>query len=78
MKTAISIPDLLFQSAERLAKRLGIPRSRLYADALERYLADREERDTTARLNEIYEHEPAELDPVFAALQWSSLRRETW
>jgi metal-responsive CopG/Arc/MetJ family transcriptional regulator len=78
MKTAISIPDPLFRSAERLAKRLGVPRSRLYADALERYLADREERDTTARLNEIYEKEPAELDPVFAALQWSSLSRETW
>src|SRR5688572_2300207 len=35
MKTAISLPDALFEAAELLAGRLGVSRSRLYANALE-------------------------------------------
>jgi metal-responsive CopG/Arc/MetJ family transcriptional regulator len=78
MKTAISIPDPLFQSAERLAKRLKVPRSRLYAEALERYVAEIDDHEITAKLNEIYSKEPSELDPVVAALQWASLKPEKW
>ncbi|MEM6753148.1 MAG: ChpI protein, partial [Cyanobacteria bacterium P01_C01_bin.38] len=33
MKTAISIPDPLFEAAEQFAKRLGLSRSELYAMA---------------------------------------------
>ena len=78
MKTAISIPAPLFQAAERLAKRLGIPRSRLYSRAIERYVAQAEERDVTALLNKVYEHETSELDPVLEALQELSIPREEW
>ncbi len=78
MKTAVSIPEPLFRRAERLAKRMRVPRSRLYADALERYVAEREKDDVTARLNEIYDQEPAKLDPVLAALQAASLNTEDW
>ena len=78
MKTAVSIPDPLFRSAERLAKRLGMPRSRFYAKALERYIAEAQEDDITARLNEVYAHEPSELDPLLATLQFASLPREDW
>ena len=34
MKTAISLPDELFAAAEKLAERLGVSRSQLYATAL--------------------------------------------
>jgi predicted DNA-binding protein len=34
MKTAISLPDEVFESAEQLAKRLGKSRSELYALAI--------------------------------------------
>ena len=37
MKTAVSIPDTVFKSAERLAERLGVSRSELYARAVEAY-----------------------------------------
>jgi len=40
MKTAVSVPDPLFQRAERTAKRLGISRSELYARALNDFLAN--------------------------------------
>jgi hypothetical protein len=39
MKTAISIPDDVFESAERLARRTKRSRSRLFSDALKEYLA---------------------------------------
>ena len=39
MKTAISIPDDLFQAADRLARELGKSRSHLYSQAVREYLA---------------------------------------
>jgi metal-responsive CopG/Arc/MetJ family transcriptional regulator len=39
MKTAISIPDDIFASAERLARRTKRSRSQLFSDALKEYLA---------------------------------------
>jgi len=39
MKTAISIPDPVFNEAEGLARKLGISRSRLYARALSAFVA---------------------------------------
>lgn len=38
MKTAISLPDEVFERAERLASRLKVSRSELYARALQDYV----------------------------------------
>jgi metal-responsive CopG/Arc/MetJ family transcriptional regulator len=38
VKTAISIPDSLFEEADRLAKRRGWLRSELYANAVTAYV----------------------------------------
>ena len=38
MKTAISLPDLVFEEAEALASQLGLSRSELYTKALQAYL----------------------------------------
>jgi predicted transcriptional regulator len=39
MKTAVSVPNEVFERAERLAKRLKVSRSELYSRALREYLA---------------------------------------
>ncbi|CAN5275789.1 MAG: ribbon-helix-helix protein, CopG family [Gemmatimonadetes bacterium] len=39
MKTAISLPDAIFDEAEQLARRLEVSRSELYRKALQEYLA---------------------------------------
>jgi metal-responsive CopG/Arc/MetJ family transcriptional regulator len=80
MKTAISLPDPLFEAAEQLARQLGKSRSQLYAEALRAYLERHRDEDITRRLNEIYDAEPelAELDPVLDALQLEVLRKEKW
>ena len=53
MKTAVSIPDALFEQADRLAHRLGKSRSQLYREALAEYLARRDSSEITAALNEV-------------------------
>lgn len=47
MKTAISIPDDLFEAAERLREQTGASRSALYAEAIRAHL-DRGRRPTRA------------------------------
>ena len=80
MKTAISIPDPVFEAAEQLAKRLGKSRSQLYAEAVAQYVEQRSDAAVTERLNAIYGAEPelSKLDPVIEALQWRSLPKEEW
>jgi len=78
MKTAISIPDPLFKEAERLMKRLRIPRSQLYARALEAYLQRQRSKGIKEALDEVYRTESSELDPVLARLQDMALGREEW
>ena len=54
MKTAISLPDKLFQEADEFADRAGLSRSELYATAIAEYLARRNDAMVTARLDAVY------------------------
>lgn len=78
MKTAISIPDVLFDAAEEVADRLGMSRSQLYAKALAEYVSKHRDEDVTAALNRVYAEQPSEMDPVLAAMQFASLPSEDW
>ena len=75
MKTAVSLPDGVFDAAERAARRLGISRSELYARAVAAYVEALRRQDVTERLNAVYADEPSGVDPVLAAMQARSLRR---
>ena len=79
MKTAVSIPDPVFASAERLARRLKLSRSRLYATAVADFVKSHPVAGVTEKLNQVYaaEKTPA-LDPAVARLQARSLSRERW
>jgi metal-responsive CopG/Arc/MetJ family transcriptional regulator len=78
MKTAISIPDDLFATAEQLAQRFGMSRSELYVTALRDFVAAHKFDGVTERLNAIYDQEPSTLDPALMELQMRSLPREDW
>lgn len=78
MKTAISLPDDLFESADELAERLGVSRSELYADAVAEYLAKHRGQDVTARLNEVYADEASGLDPALRTAQARSMGSSEW
>lgn len=51
MKTAISLPDPLFQAAEKAAKELGVSRSKLMQQALEDFLQKRKDATIIEAIN---------------------------
>ena len=78
MKTAVSIPDKVFRSADSLAKRLGVCRSQLYATAITEFLLRHQSRKVTERLDHIYEEEDSSLAQGFIAAEMKSLPSEEW
>ena len=78
MKTAISIPDDIFQSAEQLARRLGLSRSELYVQAMKSYLQTHQDEGVTDTLNTIYGEIQAQVDPVISSIQIRSLPKDDW
>ena len=78
MKTAISLPDSVFEAAEALAEQLGMSRSELYTTALEAYLQKYNRRQMLTQLNQVYAEESSELDPTLATMQFMSLPHEVW
>ena len=78
MKTAISLPDAIFEEAEALAQKLGMSRSELYTEALKAYLRRYNREQILSKLNEVYSQESSELDSVLAKMQFMSLADEDW
>ncbi|MCU7850368.1 MAG: hypothetical protein KZQ89_20785 [Candidatus Thiodiazotropha sp. (ex Lucinoma kastoroae)] len=78
MKTAISIPDPIFQAAESLAHRMGISRSEFYAKAIGEYTKIHKNQDVTKLLNKIYAKESADLDEELNVMQLRSIQKEEW
>ena len=81
MKTAISIPDSIFQEADTLAKRLGFSRSELYSKAIEAFLEEHRGDQIISALNKLYSQEHSELAPVLQQLQdltFSDTSLEEW
>ena len=56
MKTAVSIPDDVFQKAERLARRAKRSRSDVFTAALREYVARHSPDEVTEALNRAYQH----------------------
>ena len=78
MKTAISIPDQIFQSAEKLAHRLGMSRSELYAKAVSDYLQEHRGKGITEKLNAVYGKVDSELEADVYSMQFDSLKDKEW
>ena len=77
MKTAISLPDSLFDEAEKTARSLGIPRSRLFAEALEEFINRHKRERITERLNEVYNSSPGLEESEISKASLDSLRELT-
>ncbi len=58
VKTAVSIQKSLFDQAERVARKMKVSRSRLFALALEDYLHREQNRELLERINAAYADEP--------------------
>lgn len=53
MKTAVSVPDDVFDRAERLARSAGRSRSDVYSAALREYVARHEPDEVTAAIDRV-------------------------
>ena len=78
MKTAVSIPDPVFEQAEGLARRLQKSRSQLYSDALSEYLLRHDEDAITEAMNAVCDALDSSQDPAFAAAAARILERTEW
>lgn len=78
MKTAISLSDRLFRSADALARKLGMSRSRLYATALAEYVAKHQAARVTERLDAVYGADLGGIDRGWTRAQARAVGREEW
>lgn len=78
MKTAISLPDEVFEEAEELAARLKKSRSELYREALAEYIARHDPDAVTAAMNRVIDAVGPTSDPFGPAAARRALRRSEW
>ena len=78
MKTAVSIPDDLFEDAERLAKRTKKSRSRLFSDALREYLTRHAPEEVTQAMNDVVAAVDEVKDPFVSSAARRILERNEW
>lgn len=78
MKTAISIPDPIFQSAEIMAHQLAISRSELFTKAISEYLETHKYQDVTESLNQVYAGFSSSLDEELTVMQLNSIEKGAW
>ena len=78
MKTAVSIPDELFEQADALASRLGQSRSEIYQKALADYVARHESVAVTRALDELADQLAAEDRAFFTVAASRAFERNKW
>ncbi len=78
MKTAISIPDDLFEQADRLARRSNRSRSQVFSDALREYLARHSPDEITEALDRALDEIGEAPDPFVRCAARRVLKRVEW
>jgi len=78
MKTAVSIPDEVFEEAERLARRTKKSRSQLFSDALKEYVARHAPEDVTDAMNRVCAEVGDPVDEFVSSASRRVLERSEW
>jgi predicted transcriptional regulator len=78
MKTAVSIPDDIFQNAERLARRTKQSRSEVYSRALSEYVSRHSLDETTVAMNAALEDIGDTRDAFVATSVRKLIERTEW
>jgi metal-responsive CopG/Arc/MetJ family transcriptional regulator len=78
MKTAVSIPDDVFDEAERLAAELRTSRSRLYSRALQEFVARHAPERLTEAMNRVVDDVGPEVDAFSRRASRQVLERVEW
>jgi len=78
MKTAVSVPNEVFEQAEVLSERTGRSRSEIYSTALREYLARHDIAVVTEAIDAAVDGIGAEVDPFVANAATRRLRDVDW
>jgi len=78
MKTAISVPDPIFEEAERVARRMKRSRSELYSSALADYLARHAPDQVTEAMDRALAALGKDADGFVATASRRTLKRSEW
>lgn len=78
MKTAISVPNDIFQLSEKLAKKLKVSRSAIFAMGVKKLAEEHDEEEIIAQINRVCEKVDTSLDPAVRQYQNRILQREKW
>ena len=78
MKTAVSIPDEVFEKVERLARRGRRSRSEVYSAALKEYLARHAPDEVTEAMNRVVAEVGDQRDPFVAEAARRVLENSEW
>jgi metal-responsive CopG/Arc/MetJ family transcriptional regulator len=78
MKTAISIPDDVFESAERLARQTKKSRSKLFSDVVKEYVARHATEDVTEGMDRVCAELGHSKDRFVSSAARRALERSEW
>jgi metal-responsive CopG/Arc/MetJ family transcriptional regulator len=78
MKTAVSIPDDVFEGAERLARQTKKSRSRLFSDAVKEYVARHAPDDVTVAMDQVCAELGNSKDAFVSSAARRILERSEW
>jgi metal-responsive CopG/Arc/MetJ family transcriptional regulator len=78
MKTAISVPDDVFESAERLARRERRSRSEIYSTAVREYVARHAPDEITDAVDRVVTAVGISPDPFVSRAAERVLRESEW
>lgn len=78
MKTAVSIPDDVFEKVERLVRRAGKSRSEVYSEALREYIARHAPDEVTEAMDRVCAEVGEPTDVFVGAAARRVLERTDW
>ena len=78
MKTAISVPNDVFELSEKLAKKLKVSRSRIFAMGVKKLGEEYDEEDLIANINAVCDVVDTSLDPAIKQYQSRVVKKEKW
>jgi hypothetical protein len=78
MKTAISVPNDVFQLSEKLAKKLKVSRNAIFAMGVKKLAEEHDEDEIIRQINRVCEKIDTSVDPVLFQMAMLSLPKDKW
>ncbi len=78
MKTAISVPNEVFELSERLAKKFKVSRSKIFAMGVKKLGEEHDEEEIIANINKVCEKVDTSIDPILFKMAMLSLPKDEW